>query len=196
MKAAANFAWANRQVIAHQVRRSFEIVLKRDAQEMEMKQVYDVAHNIAKEETHNVDRTKRRLIVHRKGATRAFGPGQAEIPLKYREVGQPVLIPGDMGTASFLLKGTKTAMKESFGSTCHGAGRVLSRKEAVRRFMGRNIQGELMEKGIYVHAHAKRVLAEEFPSAYKNVQSVVDVAHGAGISQKVVKLRPLGVVKG
>ena len=196
MKASANFAWANRQVIAHQVRRSFEKVLKRSAEEMEMSQVYDVAHNIAKEEVHEIEGNKRNVIVHRKGATRAFGPGKIEVPLRYRTVGQPVLIPGDMGSASFLLKGTDAAMKESFGSTCHGAGRVLSRKEAVRRFMKRNIQNEMLEKGIYVHAYAKRVLAEEFPSAYKNVQNVVDVAHGAGISLRVARFRPMGVVKG
>jgi len=196
MKASANFAWANRQVITHEVRKAFEKVIGSDAEELGMRMVYDVAHNIAKEETHKVDGKKKKVIVHRKGATRAFGPGAPEIPAKYRDVGQPVLIPGDMGSSSFLLRGTEKAMEESFGSTCHGAGRVLSRKEAVRRFMHRNIQDELLKKGIYVHAYAKRVLAEEFPSAYKDVQNVVDVAHGAGISLKVAKLRPLGVVKG
>ncbi len=196
MKAAANYAWANRQLIVHWVRESFEKVLGQDADYLGMKIVYDIAHNIAKEEEHLVEGKKQKLIVHRKGATRAFGPGSLEIPNKYRDFGQPVIIPGDMGTASYLLKGTKTAMKESFGSTCHGAGRVLSRKEAVRRFMGKNIEKELMDKGVYVHAYAKRILAEEFPDAYKDVSRVVDVADGAGISLKVAKLKPLGVVKG
>jgi len=196
MKCAANYAWANRQMIVHWVRESFEEVLGKGADELGMRIIYDVAHNIAKEETHELDGKKQEVIVHRKGATRAFGPGKPEVTPRYRDTGQPVIIPGDMGSASFLLRGTEAAMKESFGSTCHGAGRVLSRKEAVRRFMKRNIERELQDQGIYVHAYAKRVLAEEFPDAYKDVQSVVDVANGAGISLKVAKLRPLGVVKG
>jgi len=157
--------------------------------------VYDVCHNIAKIEEHKIDNKRRRVCVHRKGATRSFGPGQKEIPLKYRDVGQPVLIPGDMGTESYLLHGTKEA-EETFFSTCHGAGRVMSRHQAIKRWRGEEIIKELKSKGIYVHSASFKVAAEEAPSAYKDIKNVVDVVHGAGISKKVVKFVPLGVVKG
>jgi tRNA-splicing ligase RtcB len=195
MACAANFAWANRQLIVHWVRESFEKVLKNSAEDMDMAIVYDICHNIAKIEEHEVDGKKRKLCVHRKGATRAFGPDKAEIPLKYRNVGQPVLIPGDMGTESYLLKGTKEA-EETFGSTCHGAGRIMSRHQALKNWRGEEIVKELKNRGIYVHPASFKVAAEEAPGAYKDIRSVVEVAHGAGISKKVVRLTPLGVVKG
>jgi tRNA-splicing ligase RtcB len=196
MKCAANYAWANRQMITHWVRQSFEEVLKRSASELGLGIVYDVAHNIAKSEVHLVDGKKKKVYVHRKGATRAFGPGAAEIPDKYRSIGQPVLIPGDMGTSSYVLTGTSEAMTETFGSTCHGAGRVMSRHAAISRFRADDIIRKLFEKGIYVKASTRKVVAEEAPDAYKDVDNVVDATHGAGISLKVARLRPLGVVKG
>ncbi|MBN1280832.1 MAG: RtcB family protein [Candidatus Thermoplasmatota archaeon] len=195
MACAANFAWCNRQMIVHWVRESFEHVLHQRAEDLGMSIVYDVCHNIAKLEEHDVDGKKRKVYVHRKGATRAFGPDNPEVPLKYQDVGQPVLIPGDMGTESYLLHGTKEA-EETFGSTCHGAGRVMSRSEAVRRYRGEHIAQLLHKKGIYAHPASWKVMAEEAPEAYKDVSEVVNVTHGAGISTKVVKLVPLGVVKG
>lgn len=196
MKCAANYAWANRQMIVHWVRQSFEQVLNKSADELGMKIVYDVAHNIAKEEEHLIGGKHKKVFVHRKGATRAFGPGRSEVTDKYRSIGQPVLIPGDMGTSSYVLVGTESAMKESYGSTCHGAGRVMSRSAATKRFWGDKIIDELSRRGIYVRAASKKVVAEEAPDAYKNVESVVETAHGAGISKKVARMRPLGVVKG
>jgi tRNA-splicing ligase RtcB len=195
MACAANFAWCNRQMIVHWVRESFEKVLRRRADDLDMGIVYDVCHNIAKLEEHEVDGKKRKVYVHRKGATRSFGPGKPEVPLKYRDVGQPVLIPGDMGTESYLLKGTKEA-EETFGSTCHGAGRVMSRSDAVRRYRGEQIVTELKKRGIYAHPASWKVMAEEAPDAYKRVSQVVNVTHGAGLSLKVARLLPLGVVKG
>jgi len=195
MACAANFAWANRQLIVHWVRESFEKVLKNSAEDMDMGIIYDVCHNIAKLEEHEIDGKKRKVYVHRKGATRAFGPDKTEVPPKYRSVGQPVLIPGDMGTESYLLKGTKEA-EETFGSTCHGAGRVMSRHQALKKWRGEQIIKELKKRGIYVHPASFKVAAEEAPGAYKNIRSVVEVAHGAGISKKIAKLVPLGVVKG
>ncbi len=195
MACAANFAWCNRQMIVHWVRESFEKILGQSAESLDMGIVYDVCHNIAKLEEHLVEGKKRKVYVHRKGATRSFGPGKSEVPQKYRDVGQPVLIPGDMGTESYLLKGTKES-EETFGSTCHGAGRVMSRNEAVRKWRGENIMNELKKKGIYAHPASWKVMAEEAPGAYKDVSEVVNVTHGAGISLKVVKFLPLGVVKG
>lgn len=195
MACAANFAWCNRQMIVHWVRESFEKVLQQRAEDLDMGIVYDVCHNIAKLEEHEVDGKKRKLYVHRKGATRSFGPGKPEVPLKYRDIGQPVLIPGDMGTESYLLRGTKES-EETFGSTCHGAGRVISRTEAIHRYRGEQIMNELKKKGIYAHPASWKVMAEEAPDAYKDVSEVVNVTHGAGISLKVAKLVPLGVVKG
>jgi len=195
MACAANFAWCNRQMIVHWVRESFEKVLGESAENLDMGIVYDVCHNIAKLEEHEINGKKRKVYVHRKGATRSFGPGKREVPLKYRDVGQPVLIPGDMGTESYLLSGTKTA-EETFGSTCHGAGRIMSRNEATRRWRGEHIMNELKKKGIYAHPASWKVMAEEAPDAYKDVSEVVNITHGAGISLKVAKLLPLGVVKG
>lgn len=195
MACAANFAWANRQMIVHWVRESFEKVLNSSAEDLGMDIVYDVCHNIAKVEDHVVEGKKRQLCVHRKGATRSFGPSRSELPSSYEAVGQPVLIPGDMGTESFVLKGTDAAEK-SFGSTCHGAGRVMSRQSAKRKWRGEQISDALLKKGIYTHAASWNVMAEEAPDAYKDVGCVVDVAHGAGLSLKVAKLKPLGVVKG
>ena len=196
MAAAANFAWANRQIIMHWVRESFEKIFGKNAESLGMNLVYDVAHNIAKFETHVVDGKKMKLLVHRKGATRAFAAGREELSPKYRSTGQPVIIPGDMGRASFLLVGTQKAMEETFGSTCHGAGRYLSRKAAIRKHRGRRIDKELAEKGIYIRWVGRDTLYEEAPEAYKDVSDVVDAVEGAGISRKVAKLRPIGVVKG
>jgi tRNA-splicing ligase RtcB len=196
MKCAANYAWANRQMIVHWVRESFERVMGRSAETLDMEIIYDVAHNIAKFEDHKIEGKNVKVYVHRKGATRAFGPETPGIPSKYSSVGQPVLIPGDMGTASYVLAGTDNAMNESFGSTCHGAGRVMSRSEATRRFRGDRIKSDLQKQGIYVQAASRKVVAEEAPAAYKDVDRVVNIANGAGISKKVAKLKPLGVVKG
>jgi len=195
MACAANFAWCNRQMIVHWVRESFEKILNDKAENLDMGIVYDVCHNIAKLEEHEIDGKKRKVYVHRKGATRSFGPEKREIPMKYRDVGQPVLIPGDMGTESYLLRGTKEA-EETFGSACHGAGRVMSRHQAMKQWRGERVQEDLKKKGIYVHPASWKVMAEEAPGAYKDVSEVVNVTHGAGISTKVAKLKPLGVVKG
>ncbi|MEK6527708.1 MAG: RtcB family protein, partial [Nitrospirota bacterium] len=196
MRAAANYAWANRQCIMHWVKESFMKIFKTGPKTIGMSLIYDVAHNIAKVEEHIVDGKKRKLIVHRKGATRAFPPGHPELPDVYKSLGQPVIIPGDMGRASFVLLGTEKAMKESFGSTCHGAGRVMSRHQAIRQAKGRAIWREMADKGIIVKSAGRETLAEEMSEAYKDISKVVDVVHTAGISRKVVKLRPLGVIKG
>ncbi|MEK7387445.1 MAG: RtcB family protein, partial [candidate division NC10 bacterium] len=183
MGAAANFAFANRQVLSHWAREVFQRALGIGARELGMAVVYDVAHNIAKEEEHEVDGARRRLLVHRKGATRAFP-------------GQPVIVPGDMGRASYLLLGTEVAMRETFGSTCHGAGRLLSRTAAVKAARGRRIDQELRARGVVARATGRDALAEEMPEAYKDVTEVVDVVHRFGISSRVARLRPLGVIKG
>lgn len=196
MSCAANYAWANRQAIAHWVREAFEKVMGAGAHKLGMSQVYDVAHNIAKIEEHMVDGRKQKVCVHRKGATRAYGPGQEAVTPKYRSVGQPVLIPGDMGRYSYLLVGTDQAMNETFGSTCHGAGRLLSRHAATKKASGYEVQQSLAEKGITVKAASRGTLSEEAPYAYKDVANVVEAAEGAGISRRVAKMRPLGVVKG
>ncbi len=196
MAAGANFAWANRQMIMHWVRESFQKVMKMDPEDMGMRLIYDVAHNIAKLEEHEIDGKKRKVYVHRKGATRSFAAGRPEIPRAYRDVGQPVLIPGDMGTASYILVGTEKSMKEAFGSSCHGAGRVMSRHQAKRTFSVNGVKGELERKGIYLRAATKHVILEEAPDAYKNIDDVVSAVNGAGLAKMVVKLRPLGVVKG
>jgi len=196
MAAAANYAWTNRQLIMHWVRETFEDILGRSSEQMGMHQVYDVAHNIAKLETHQINGEKKHLMVHRKGATRAFGPGQPGVPEKYRLTGQPVMIPGDMGTSSYILTGTDEAMKISLGSTCHGAGRVMSRHAAVRATQGRALNQELEDRGIIVCSRGKRTLQEEVSEAYKDINHVVNVVHNAGISSKVAKMRPIGVVKG
>jgi tRNA-splicing ligase RtcB len=196
MCAGANFAWGNRQMIMHWVRESFEKVMGQSAESLGMELVYDVAHNIGKKERHVVDGGKVELCVHRKGATRSFGPGAEAVPSDYSAIGQPVIIPGDMGTASYLLVGTQRAMDETFGSTCHGAGRSLSRSEAKRRFYGEKVRSELRSKGIIVKAASMPVVAEEAPGAYKDIDRVVEVCHRAGISRKVARLRPMAVAKG
>lgn len=196
MYCAANFAWANRQVIMHLTRKVFLRTLGMDDKALGMKLIYDVCHNVAKLETHDVNGTRKTLCVHRKGATRAFPPGHEDVPAPYRAIGQPVLVPGDMGTCSFLLVGTQKAMEETWGSSCHGAGRVLSRNEAIRRGRGRHIANELKEKGILIRARERNTLAEEMSDAYKDVERVVDVMHNAGITLKVAKFRPLAVMKG
>ncbi len=195
MSAAANFAWTNRQLITHWVREAFKRVFG-SIENIGLEIVYDVAHNIAKLEEHIVDGKRVKVYVHRKGATRAFPAGRPEIPKDYRSVGQPVLIPGSMGTASYVLVGTQKAMEMTFGSAPHGAGRVMSREEAVRRWRGREIVEMLEQRGIIVRAASMRVAAEEAPGAYKDVDRVAEVAHKVGISKKVVRLRPIGVAKG
>jgi len=196
MAAAANYAWANRQAMMHWTRQTFYRVLGLSPRELRMRLVYDVCHNIAKVEKHRVEGRTRSLVVHRKGATRAFGPGHPDLPEAYRATGQPVLIPGDMGRYSYVLAGTERAMEETFGSTCHGAGRVLSRKAATKAGKGRRIDQELRSRGIVVVSRGKRTLYEEMSEAYKDVAEVVDVVHNAGLSVRVAKLRPLAVVKG
>jgi tRNA-splicing ligase RtcB len=196
MAAAANYAWANRQCITHWTREAFERVFGAGAQKLGMEIVYDVAHNIAKIEEHEVGGVRKTLCVHRKGATRAFGPARPELIPLHRKTGQPVIVPGSMGTASYLCVGTERAMKETWGSTCHGAGRVMSRHGAIRAARGRDIRQELGKKGVYVRAASPKVLAEEMPEAYKDVDEVVRTCDGAGISKLVARLVPLGVMKG
>ena len=197
MRAAANYAWANRQCMTHWTREVFQKVFRKSPRDLGMWVVYDVAHNIAKLEEHEVDGKRMKLIVHRKGATRAFPPGHPELPERYRSIGQPVLVPGDMGRASFVLAGTEGAMQETFGSTCHGAGRLLSRTAAIKAARGRAIEREIEDTyGVYVRATGRDSVKEEMPEAYKNVQDVVTVCHNAGISKIVAKLRPIGCIKG
>ncbi len=196
MACAANYAWANRQCIMHWVREAFEKVLNKKAEDLEMELIYDVAHNIAKFEEHEINGEMKKVCVHRKGATRAFVAGHKDVPEIYKNIGQPVLIPGDMGSHSYLLLGTERAMKETFGSTCHGAGRLLSRTKALDVTRGRRIDKELEEKGIYVLCASNDVLREEVPEAYKDIDMVIEAVVGAGISKKVARLRPLCVVKG
>jgi tRNA-splicing ligase RtcB len=197
MVCAVNFAMVNRQCIAHWVRIVFENFFKKAAEKLDLGLVYDVSHNIAKFESHMINGALKKVCVHRKGATRAFGPGSEYIPDIYKDIGQPVIIPGDMGTCSYIMVGTTKAMDESFGSTCHGAGRVLSRTKAKKIINGSELKKSLFrEKGIIVLAQSLSGLAEEAPQAYKDVSKVVEVAHNAGISKKVVKLEPLGVIKG
>jgi len=196
MSGAVNFARVNRQVMTHLVRQSFEYIFKSSAEQLGLDLVYDVSHNVAKFEEHDLGGEIKRLCVHRKGATRSFPPGHPEIPAKYRAVGQPVIVPGDMGTASYLLKGTATAMAASFGSTCHGAGRVMGRRAAKRVIQGHDLKKRLEAQGITVRAGSTAALAEEAPEAYKDIDKVVDICHNAGLSSRVARLRPLGVVKG
>jgi tRNA-splicing ligase RtcB len=196
MDAAGNFAKANRQVLTDAVRESFEVVLRRPARDMGMSLVYDVSHNLAKFEEHNVGGVKRMLCVHRKGATRSFGPRRTEIPSSYRDIGQPVIIPGSMGTASFVLVGTEAAHDLAFGSTCHGAGRAMSRTQAKKVMSGRELKEELEEQGIVLAHSSVKLLAEEAPYAYKDATEVVETCEGVGLSKVVARLRPVGVVKG
>ena len=196
MESAANYAFANRQMITHWVRETLEGIFKASSKSLDLSIVYDVCHNIAKIEKHIVRGKASTVCVHRKGATRSFPAGNPAIPEKYMSVGQPVLIPGDMGRASYVLCGTSRAMEETFGSTCHGAGRVMSRREAIRVSKGRSIGKEMDAKGIYVRAASRETLVEEMPEAYKDVSKVVRVVHNAGISKMVAKIIPLGSIKG
>lgn len=194
MAAAANFAWANRQYIMHNIRQAWHKEFGASGGNLSL--MYDVAHNIAKIETHEINNKKQKLIIHRKGATRAFGPEHEELPAQYRAIGQPVLIPGSMGTASYVLAGTQEGMQVSFGSTCHGAGRVMSRTAAKRSIHGRDLQADLLKAGIYIQTDSLAGLAEEAPLAYKDIDEVVNVVHQAGIAKKVARVRPCAVIKG
>ena len=196
MASAANYAWVNRQMLMHWTREVFERVLKMSPKDLGLHLVYDVCHNIAKREFHAIAGERREVCVHRKGATRAFPPGHLALPEVYRAVGQPVLIPGDMGRYSYVLAGTERAMEETFGSTCHGAGRRQSRTQAKKASKGRSLHRELEDRGIFVMAASRGTLGEEAPEAYKDVSQVVEVVHRAGISRRVARLRPWGVVKG
>jgi len=196
MFAALNFAWSNRQMITHWTRRSFERVFSQTESDLDMKLVYDVAHNIAKVEKHKVDGKDRDVIVHRKGATRAFPSNRDEVSSKYRDLGQPVLIPGSMGTASWILLGQHNSMNLSFGSTAHGAGRTMSRSKARRNYTENDVKKSLNDKGILIKALTRDGVVEETPQAYKDVDAVVNVSHNLGIATKVAKLVPIGVIKG
>ncbi len=196
MACAANYAWANRQILMHLAETTLLSTLSLSPSELGMQLLYDVCHNIAKKEHHEIDGRQVMLCVHRKGATRSLPPGHPKVPEVYRHAGQPVLIPGDMGTHSYVLAGTEGALQKSFGSSCHGAGRVLSRHQAVKKAKGRAINRELEDKGIFVQSRGKRTLKEEIPEAYKDVSRVVEVVHKAGLARKVARLSPLGVIKG
>ena len=196
MRCAANYAFANRQVLAHNIRGAFEEVFAGKGLNWQLHQVYDIAHNMGKIETHLVDGKMIKVCVHRKGATRAFGPGSPELPPEYQSIGQPVLVPGSMGTCSWVLVGTQASMSQSFGSTCHGAGRMMSRHEAKRQVQGATLKRELENQGIQIRAGSLSGLAEEAPKAYKDVDSVVQTMSGAGIARKVARLVPVAVIKG
>jgi tRNA-splicing ligase RtcB len=196
MACAANYAWANRQLITHWVREAFQQTFAMPQERLGLQVVYDVAHNVAKLEQHTVEGKRKQLCVHRKGATRAFPAGHPELPPRFAKAGQPVLIPGDMGRYSYLLVGTERAMQDSFGSTCHGAGRVKSRGEAKRQLHADELLAQLKQKGILVMARSRQTLVEEAPEAYKDVTEVVEAVVGAGLSRRVAKMRPLGVIKG
>jgi tRNA-splicing ligase RtcB (3'-phosphate/5'-hydroxy nucleic acid ligase) len=193
MAAAANFAWANRQGILHFLRGAFRRVMGGDAR---LELIYDVCHNIAKRESYQIDGRKREVLVHRKGATRAFPPGHREMPAEYRAIGQPVFIPGSMGTASWVLAGQQGAMEETFGSVCHGAGRLMSRTAVRQGKDARQEQRKLEAAGILVRSETRDGILEELPEAYKNVDEVIEVVHGAGLARKVARLRPMAVIKG
>ena len=196
MFAALNFAWSNRQMITHWTRKSFERIFGRSESDLGMDLVYDVAHNIAKVEEHMVDGKQRKLVVHRKGATRAFPANRSEIPRRYYDIGQPVLVPGSMGTASWILLGQPNSMELSFGSTAHGAGRMMSRSKARRNYTEQQVRESLNSKGIFIKSLTRDGVVEETPQAYKDVNAVVDVSHSLGIGTKVAKLVPIGVMKG
>ena len=196
MACAANYAFANRQVLSHYAREAFESVLAGRVDGWQLFQVYDVAHNIGKIETHQIDGKEIEVCVHRKGATRAFGPGAKDLPGEYQKIGQPVLVPGSMGTSSWVLRGTEDAMQRSLGSCCHGAGRVMSRSKAKKTIRGDNLHKQLTGQGITILARSMAGLAEEAPAAYKDVDAVVNTVIGAGIAAKVARLKPLAVIKG
>jgi tRNA-splicing ligase RtcB len=194
MAASANYAWANRQMIMHNARKVFGSAFSIDYEDMPL--VYDVAHNVAKEEEHNVDGKRMQVCVHRKGATRAFGPGSPDLPPDLTRIGQPVIIPGSMGTSSFVLRGTEVAMDKTFGSTCHGAGRIMSRTQAKKRLSGKEVTAKLLREGIIVRAPSENAIADEAPDVYKSSDEVVGVVHDVGISCLVARLSPVGVIKG
>ncbi|MCK9630315.1 MAG: RtcB family protein [Methanoregula sp.] len=194
MAAAANYAWANRQMITHTTRQVLSTLFRIDYEDMPL--VYDVAHNVAKFEDHVVDGKSMKVCVHRKGATRAFGPGSADIPPELSSIGQPVIIPGSMGTSSYILRGTETAMERTFGSTCHGAGRIMSRSQAKKRMSGKEVTENLLKEGIIVRAPHENAIADEAPGVYKPSDEVVRVVHDVGISRLVARLSPVGVIKG
>lgn len=196
MRCAANYAFTNRQILAHQARQAFEEVLAGVVVNWHLSQVYDIAHNMGKVETHMIEGKRSKVCVHRKGATRAFGPGTPGLPPEYQSIGQPVLVPGSMGTASWVLVGTETSMEQSYGSSCHGAGRVMSRSKAKKEVRGEDLRRELEKKGIHIRAGSMPGLAEEAPAAYKDVDEVVETVSGAGIARKVARLRPVAVIKG
>ncbi len=196
MRGAANYAFANRQVLAHYARQAFEEALAGKVHNWHLHQVYDIAHNMGKIETHDISGVPVEVCVHRKGATRAFGPGFEGLPEEYRSIGQPVLVPGSMGTASWVLVGTEESMQRSFGSSCHGAGRTMSRSKAKKSIWGEDLRKELQSQGIHIRAGSMAGLAEEAPQAYKDVDEVVETVHGAGIAGKVARLRPVAVIKG
>jgi tRNA-splicing ligase RtcB len=196
MRAAANYAWCNRQLLMWQARECFETVLGQPWEKLGMNLVYDVAHNIAKFEDHEVEGRRKKVWVHRKGATRAYPPGHPEVPQQYQQIGQPVIIPGDMGRASWVLVGQAGSMEQTFGTCCHGAGRVMSRTKAVAHAQGRRIDQELLSRGVVARARSWKGLAEEQPDAYKDVDLVVEVVHQANLAKKVARMRPIGVIKG
>jgi tRNA-splicing ligase RtcB len=196
MRCAANYAFANRQILANSARKAFEQVLAGKVKDWQLHQVYDICHNMGKIETHVIDGERIKVCVHRKGATRAFGPGSPELPEEYRLIGQPVLVPGSMGTASWVLVGTEASMEHSFGSSCHGSGRLMSRHEAKRNVRGEKLRQDLEAEGIHIRAGSMAGLAEEAPQAYKDVDQVVQAVVGGGIARKVVRLHPLAVIKG
>jgi len=196
MSAACNFAWVNRQMITHWTRQAFEKVFQRTPDTLDMKIVYDVCHNVAKVESHKIEGEARKVIVHRKGATRSFPPGHPDVPAEYRDIGQPVLIPGSMGTSSWVLIGTPRAMELSFGTTAHGAGRFMSRSAAKRKWRGAELKKSLENRGIVIRAASMEVVAEEAPDAYKDVDRVAEVSHQLGIGNKVIRMTPIGVAKG
>jgi len=193
MRAAANFAWANRQGMTYLTRQAFKRIFD---EKQDLRLIYDVCHNIAKLERHRMDGQEREVIVHRKGATRAFPASRPEVPVVYRSVGQPVLIPGSMGTASYVLVGSEGALRETFGTSCHGAGRVMSRTAAKRSAGAVNAKHRLEEQGIIVRAETRDGISEEIPEAYKDVDAVIDVVHNAGLAKRVARLKPIGVIKG
>jgi tRNA-splicing ligase RtcB len=196
MACGANFAWGNRQMILHWVRETFEKRFNSSAEDLDMELIYDVAHNIAKKETHEIDGKNRTVITHRKGATRAFPAGHKDIPADYRSIGQPVILPGSMGTASYILVGQPGGINASFGSTAHGAGRVMSRSKAKKQFWGSTVKDELQGKGIQVKATTPKIIAEEAPGVYKDIDAVASVSDAVGIGKRAVRLKPIAVIKG
>jgi tRNA-splicing ligase RtcB len=196
MGAAINFAWVNRQLVTHRTRQAFEAVFDAHWESLEMELLYDVAHNIAKKETHEVDGEDRELYVHRKGATRAFPAGRPEVPKAYRDVGQPVIIPGSMGAGSYVLRGGEDSLEQTFGSTAHGAGRVMSRTQAKQDFWGEDVQADLEGQQVYVKAQSGATIAEEAPGVYKDVDEVVRVSEALGIGDPVVRTFPVCNIKG